>query len=274
MLQSQSGNYSAYAIDDRTGARSNTISYAANSAAHSTPIINSIFPTTPLTANVDQDVAVYGSGFQQNLTVRVGFPSSGSTTLSGAQITNVTSSSFLMHITLNGTGTWNMGVTNPDGGQSATFNIPVIDAGVLPSILSVQSAAAANSLTENAGSGSLAVASTIQNLTVTGKNFQPALEVDALLPTGQTITLQGPSQILNLNQTSFTIGIPLTFSGTYSIRVKNPDGGQSNPYPFTVGSFNSQTCSVTLPVQFSQREERTRYISRGQCGTVIDRPVR
>lgn len=254
VLQSQSGNYSSYAIDDGTGTHSNTINYTANGTAHSSPTINSISPITPVTRNIDQDVAVYGSNFQQNLTVSVGFPGGGGTTLSGSQIGNITSSSFVMHITLNGAGTWSIRVNNPDGGQSSPLNLNVISANAVPTISMVQQATVVNSLTSTGEIEPLVAASTVQNLTVTGSNFQPALTVDAVFPTGQAITLQGPSQILNLNQTSFTLGIPLSYSGTYSIVVKNPDGGQSNSYPFTVGSFNSQTCSATLPARFSQIE--------------------
>jgi len=254
VLQSQSGNYSSYAIDDGTGTRSNSISYTVNGTAHSSPTISSIAPTTPVTGNIDQDVAVYGSNFQPNLTVSVGFPGGGGTTLSGAQIGNVTSSSFVMHVTLNGAGTWSMRVNNPDGGQSSPFNLSVINASVVPSISSVQPVSGANSVSASGGAESLVAASAVQNLTVTGTNFRPALTVDALFPTGQTITLQGPNQILNLSPNSFTLNIALPYSGTYSIRVKNPDGGQSNSYPFPIGSFDSQTCSVTLPDRFSQRE--------------------
>src|SRR5207253_1914694 len=144
VLQSQSGNYSSYAVDDGTGTRSNTITYTVNGTAHSSPTISSISPTTPVTGSTDQDVAVYGSNFQPNLTVSVGFPSGGSTTLSGAQIANVTSSSFLMHITLNGAGTWSIRVNNPDGGQSSPFSLSVINANAVPSISLVQLPAGAN----------------------------------------------------------------------------------------------------------------------------------
>lgn len=254
VLQSQSGSYSSYAVDDGTGARSNTITYAVNGTARSSPAINSVSPTTPVTRSTDQDVAVYGSNFQQNLTVSVGFPGGGGATLSGAQIGNVTSSSFVMHITLNGTGTWSIKVNNPDGGQSPTFNLPVINANAVPSISSVQLSAGTASPADSNGFGPLAAANAVQSVTVNGNNFQPALTVDVVQPTGQVITLQGQSQILNLNQTSFSVGIPLGYSGTYILQVNNPDGGKSNSYPVTVGSFNPQSCSATLPARFSQIE--------------------
>ena len=254
VLQSQFGNYSSFAVDDGTGTRSNTITYSLSSTAHSSPTISSTSPTTPTTSGTDQDVAVYGNNFQPNLTVSINFPSGGGPTLSGAQIANVTSSSFLMHITVNGAGAWSIRVNNPDGGQSSPFNLSVIDASALPNISLVQSSTGADNPSAKSQVKPQVVAGSSQTLTVTGTNFKPALTVEALFPTGQAITLQGTNQILNLSPNSFTLSMALPYSGTYSIRVKNPDGGQSNSFPFPVGSFDSQTCTVNLPVQFSQVE--------------------
>jgi hypothetical protein len=70
-------------------------------------------------------VTVYGSQFQSGLTVAVGFPGGGGTTLSGTQIQNVSAGSFQMIITLGGPGLWTIQVNNPDGGKSNLFSFNV-----------------------------------------------------------------------------------------------------------------------------------------------------
>ena len=93
--------------------------------APAAPSISSISPTSPLRSSSDQNVTVFGSNFQSGLTVFITFPSGGSTTLSGSQIQNVTSTSFVMVATLSSTGSWSIRVNNPDGRQSSTFSFTV-----------------------------------------------------------------------------------------------------------------------------------------------------
>src|SRR5262249_54063638 len=58
------------------------------------PTITSISPSSPAATGIgDQAVSVFGSNFQSGLTATVTWPS-GSATLTGAQIQNVTSTSF------------------------------------------------------------------------------------------------------------------------------------------------------------------------------------
>ncbi len=86
------------------------------------PAISSISPASPIASASNQTVTVFGSGFQSGLTVTAFFPNnSGSATLSGAQIQNVTPTSFQMIITLGSRGTWGIRVNNPDGKQSNLF---------------------------------------------------------------------------------------------------------------------------------------------------------
>ena len=98
------------------------------------PNIISISPSTPVRSYVNQSIVINGGGFQQNLTVTITFPSGASTTLSGTQIQNVTSTSFTMLATLNATGPWSIKVNNPDGGQSNTFNFAVGSGPLISSI--------------------------------------------------------------------------------------------------------------------------------------------
>jgi murein DD-endopeptidase MepM/ murein hydrolase activator NlpD/pimeloyl-ACP methyl ester carboxylesterase len=100
------------------------------------PAISSINPGTPITSGADQNVIVNGNNFQPGLRVDVSFPNDGVARLQGTgQIQNVTANSFLMRITLNGTGNWTIRAINPDGTQSGQFSFNVQASGPLPSNL-------------------------------------------------------------------------------------------------------------------------------------------
>jgi DUF971 family protein len=81
-------------VNNPDGGQSNTFNFNVQNIV-STPQIKSISPSSPLASNNDQNVTVFGSGFQLGLTVTVSYPG-GSSTLSGSQIQNVNSSSFVM----------------------------------------------------------------------------------------------------------------------------------------------------------------------------------
>jgi hypothetical protein len=86
-------------------------------------IINFITPSTPSRAAGNQNVRVYGSGFQSGLTVTVYFPGGGSQPLSGKQIQNVSSTSFMMVINFNNNaGLYSIRVNNPAGAASTIFS--------------------------------------------------------------------------------------------------------------------------------------------------------
>ena len=183
------------------------------------PSIDAISPAVPVRRSTDQSLVVAGSGFQQNLTVTLTFPSGASTTLTGAQIQNVTPNSFTMLATLNASGSWSLRVNNPDGGQSNTFSFTV---GSGPLISSVSPPSPVASVSN-------------QNIPVFGSGFQPNLSVSVTFPNGTSTTLSGPGQIQNVTPTSFTMVTTLNATGTWRIRVNNPNGGgQSNTYNFTV----------------------------------------
>src|SRR5579883_1451760 len=60
--------------------------FPQSATAASTPSISSISPSSPTASGSNQNITVFGSGFQAGLTVTVTFPSGGSATLSGTQI--------------------------------------------------------------------------------------------------------------------------------------------------------------------------------------------
>src|SRR5215213_3643075 len=185
----------------------------------SSPNIGSISPVTPQTSPTDQNVTVLGTNFQQGLTVSVTFPSGGTALLSGTQIQSVTPTSFVMRILLGAPGTWTIRVNNPDGGQSSVFNFTVQSVVQSPIVFSL------NPTTPFVNASD-------QNVFVSGANFQPNLTVSVNFP-GGTSTLSG-TQIQNFTATSFMMRITLSTAGNYSIRVNNPDGGQSALFGYNV----------------------------------------
>jgi surface antigen len=209
------------------GGQSSPFGFNVQAAANQQPVITGINPSTPTASSTDQDVTVFGSNFQANLTVSVTFPGGiPGPTLSGAQILNVTPSQFTMRATLGAAGTWSIRVNNPNGGgQSGLFSFTVQQpVSQLPAVSQISPASP------------VAVVGN-QNVIVSGSNFQPNLTVTVFFPGGGTGTLSG-AQILNVTPTSFTMVIDFNGNpGSYSIRVNNPNnGGQSATFNFTVQS--------------------------------------
>lgn len=206
-------------VNNPDGGQSNTLTFQVQNQI-SAPQISSINPTSPTASNIDQNVTVVGNNFQQNLTVSVTFPGGGGATLSGTQIQNVTTNSFVMRITLGRAGNWGIRVNNPDGGQSNTFTFDVQSVTETPAITSLNPS-------------SPFVNSSDQDVVVFGSNFQPNLTVSVTFPGGGSSTLSG-TQIQNVTPTSFVARITLGTTGNWAIRINNPDGGQSNTFNFNV----------------------------------------
>jgi pimeloyl-ACP methyl ester carboxylesterase len=194
--------------------------YSFHVQAPAPPIISSISPASLTARNVDQNITVNGTNFQQGLTVTVAFPNGSTGTLSGTQIQTVTATSFTMRITLGNAGSWNLKVNNPNGGQSNVLPFTVQSGVQSPSIFSI------NPVTPIARN-------TDQDVIVSGSNFQQNLVVDITFPAGGGTTLSG-SQIQNLTSTSFIMRATLNAAGNWSIKVRNPDGGQSSVFGFSV----------------------------------------
>src|SRR3989442_3553350 len=88
-----------------------------------------------------------------------------------------------------------------------------------------------------------------QNVTVFGFGFQPGLTVSVTFPGGGS-TLSG-SQIPNVTATSLQMLVTLSVVGTWTVRVNNPDGGQSNTLSFTVQNGASPTPTPTPTADFT-----------------------
>jgi hypothetical protein len=122
-LSISGGAASTIRVNNPDNGQSNVFGFTVGSP-QSAPSISSISPSNPTTSNSNQTV-LFGSQFQAGLTVTVGFPGGGGTTLSGAQIQNVSASSFQMIITFGTSGSWSIKVNNPGGQQSNTFGFTV-----------------------------------------------------------------------------------------------------------------------------------------------------
>jgi hypothetical protein len=72
-----------------------------------------------------------------------------------------------------------------------------------------------------------------RDININGINFQTNLTVRITFPNGDSTTLSG-TQIRNVNPNSFVMRATLGNVGLWKIRVDNPDGGQSNSFPFNV----------------------------------------
>ena len=195
------------------------------------PFISSIVPSNPVASGNNQNVSVFGGNFQVGMTVRITFPDGNGTTLSGTQIQNVTSSSFVMTATLNASGSWSIRVDNPNGGQSNTYSITVQP----PSGITISSISPSIPIRSSAD----------QPITVNGSNFQPGLTVTVTFPSGSGTTLSG-AQIQNVTSNSFVMLATLNATGIWYIRVNNPGGAQSNSFSFSVQS--GPAISHILPV--------------------------
>lgn len=170
------------------------------------PIVLAVTPApVPMTADM-QTLTVNGSGFKPNLSVTVIGPGNVVlTTLNGSvPITNASATSFSMTTDVfTAEGTYNLQVTNADGGASALFSITVESQA--PTLTSITSA-----------SGSTTV------YTVVGTGLQPGLTVKVGNAAGVAVT---GVTLSALTATGFTITLGTApAAGAYSLTATNPDG--------------------------------------------------
>lgn len=79
----------------------------------------------------------------------------------------------------------------------------------------------------------LTTAAKPQDLTINGRDFQPALTLTVTTPGGGTAVYAGEAIQLP-TQLSFRVSVVFATAGRYSLVVTNPDGGVSSPYPLDV----------------------------------------
>ncbi|MGH9847384.1 MAG: alpha/beta fold hydrolase, partial [Blastocatellia bacterium] len=237
MVINFNGNPGSYGIrvNNPNGGQSGVFSFTVNPVDNFDPVIRGISPASPVATRGNQNVTVNGSNFLSGLTVTVFFPSGSTGTLSGAQIQNVTATSFTMVIDFNGNpGSYGIRVNNPNNRQSTTFNFTAQPVPLDPVIIGITPSSPIATRGD-------------QNVQVNGNNFQSGLSVTAFFPSGGARVLSG-TQIRNLSSMSFTLVIDFNGNpGSYSIQVSNPNGRLSNQFGFTVSA--EPTCSLPAITQ-------------------------
>jgi len=187
------------------------------------PVIESIVPNRPIDVIGNQPIKVYGRYFQDELTVKVGFPNGGSGELSGDQIQKEKgeTATFNILIDLNGNpGTYTFQLLNPDGQVSPPFTFEARHETQRPSINWIEPAVVKKSGGE-------------QVIAVYGSNFQQGVWVEVIQPNGETSELRD-RQIANRTANSFLGLFFFYVPGKHSIRAVNPNGGKSEYYDILV----------------------------------------
>lgn len=217
------------AANPNTSQRSGTLTIAgqtftiSQAGAINAPTITSISPPTPTISVQDRPIVVNGSGFQSGLTVTVFYPG-GQSTLSGSQIQNVTSTSFVMLVLLSLPGGYGIRVNNPDGGQSDIFNFTVVSCSFTLGALN-------QSFSANGGTGSVSVT------TASGCQWVAASNVNWITITAGSVSVgSGTVEFLVAANTNAS-----SRSGTLTIANQtftvNQAGIAPNPSP-TLTSLN------------------------------------
>jgi hypothetical protein len=207
-----------------------------------------------VTGPSNQILTVGGKDFQPGLTVNLRQPGGGSNTLSGAQILGVTSTSARISATVNGIGIWTVSVRNPSGQSSNAWQFAV--AGVSPATVfnppvspsaPRQSAApqtprvTLDQITPSA----IAASAVSQLLRVSGRGFRATMALTVTSPVGQVRTYGG-AQLLNVTSDTFGVLVPLSVSGTWTLRA-TAGGESSNVLSFSVRGAGELLGRQNLP---------------------------
>ena len=218
-------------------------------------VITSISPATPA-SGAPQVVTVTGTGFESGLTVTMGLPGSGSTTISGSQIQSVTATSVQMTVTFGATGTYTIRVSNPDGGQSGIFEFAVGPPAAM-SVTKVENAASYAPGIEGGSWVSIIGTGLASNTRIwLASDFVGLGNGLPLSLDGVSVTINGKSAaVYYISQTQLNVQAPTDSAlGTVSVAVKNSSGPASGPatlqtyapafFPFTQAGGVSSTTPV------------------------------
>jgi hypothetical protein len=204
---------------------------AATTALQAAATVSSVLPAALPPSQATQTLVVEGANFMPGLSVifAVG-PASGSTpasdssqTLSGSAIQNLTSSSFEVNVTVPGPGQYTLRVINPSSTPSE------------PKTVTGDPTITGNPAVAGLSPRSPVVSSAPDPVYVVGTGFISGVSVVLTLPDGTTSTVGG-SSITFGSPTVFQMRPTFAQAGAYSLRVVNPSGQTSDPFPFTVQS--------------------------------------
>ena len=184
----------------------------------SEPKITGIQPEKLTMSPKPQQITVSGQDFRDGLTVVVTTPGGQPKNFSGADIVGRGPTAFRISIPFDAVGPYEFVVLNSDGGKSPPFRIDVKAAATAPVIDRIQPPEIARS-------------QEAQLLTLRGSGFEPGLRLSVTDPTG-TVTVKDVFD--RLEPTIAVVRIVFEVSGTYSLMVTNPSGGQSNSISLTI----------------------------------------
>jgi hypothetical protein len=240
-------------------------------AAASTPPLIVGIGGTPFGTG-QQTVAFHGKNFQAGLSVIVTPPGGDPVVYSGTQVRVESDSLATVSAMLTTPGQYTAQVRNPGGMSSNVFAFQVYtgslppgsplplpsppppvpspspvpspgEPGTTPSIAAISPASPATSAAD-------------QPLVVTGNGFRTGLTVTVTLPIGGSLAVSG-DRIQNVSSTRFELSVTLRDAGVYTLRVTNPDGGQSDAFAFAalvpVVSILSVSPADPVPSEIDQR---------------------
>ena len=184
----------------------------------SEPKITGIQPEKLTVSAKPQQITVSGQDFRDGLTVVVTTPGGQPKNLSGADIVGRGPTAFRMSFLFDAVGPYEFVVLNSDGGKSPPFRIDVKSAAVAPVIDRIQPPEIARS-------------QEAQLLTLRGAGFESGLRLSLTDPTGSVSVKDAFDR---LEPTIVVVRLVFEVSGTYSLMVTNPSGGQSNSISLTI----------------------------------------
>ena len=223
-------------VTNPDGKQSNAGNFTVTAPANPAPSIGSITPSSVVGVPTPQRVplTINGSNFVNGLTVQVSW-STGSATLASQYVSVISSTRIDITVATDVTAdTWSVRVTNPDGKQSNAANFTVTaPANPAPSIGSITPSSVVGVPTPQR-----------VPLTINGSNFVSGLTVQVSWSTGSATLASQYVSFISSTRVDITVATDVT-PDTWSVRVTNPDGRQSNAATFTVTAQPSNPPSVT-----------------------------
>jgi hypothetical protein len=195
-----------------------SVVFALALPAVSEPKINGVQPEKVTVSAKPQQITVSGQDFREGLTLVVTTPGGQPKNFSGADIVGRGPAAFRVSIAFDAPGSYELVVLNSDGGKSSPFRIDVKAGAVAPTIDRIQPPEIARS-------------QEAQLLTLRGAGFEPGLRLSVTDPTGSVTVKEAFDR---LEPTIAVVRLVFEVSGTYSLMVTNPSGGQSNSISLTI----------------------------------------
>jgi murein DD-endopeptidase MepM/ murein hydrolase activator NlpD len=250
ILSSETGNYSAFDVDDATGAKSNTINYSVNSATPTTS--NLTTSPSPIVLGSQFNFTIHGTNFDpataQIFLTGPGCPTNTSCVIPTNVMTSKTNTTISGPATITIPGTFSFFVQDGVGGTPSNSQTLVVGGGSPTS----------SGMTTSPSSVTLG---SQFSFTITGTSFDPATAqvyvTGPNCPANTSCVI--PTNVMT-SKTSISITGPATIfnNGTFNFVVQNgPGGASSNPQALTVtaiptaNGLGSSPSPIVLGSQFN-----------------------